>query len=603
MNIQNSSRILYRFRSMFIKTGRVLLIVSLLLNFGVFSQAQIASASGPCGDTYIVLPGDTIESIASLCGTTISAILDINPEISDPDNLYPGQIIRIPDIETVINTIIAIGPTCGVPGQSLLVVGSGYPVGASVEIRLSQEAGNTFSVGSVTSNEFGMFETTIVLPNSAQPGTAWFVTGEANVSTAKFTSKSNKFHLIPKVGNPNAATTYVVQEGDSLRSISAKFNRDFGALIEANPQITETGQVRPGDIITIPPQEPGTPITTLEPICGPVETEILVNGTGFPPVTSIVLSMGPYLVSYEETGTTTSSPSRNFQTRLNIPATAKVNENWVVIAETQGFSSVRSTSNIFIVTPPKDPATPSLYIVKPGDTLNRIAADYTRTVSSILAVNPQISNPNQLEIGEKIIIPGQVQTILISPISGPILTPVQVAGIGFSPFTPVTLASTRDGVIFNIFGSISTDVNGFFNTDYIIPPAAQPGDIWNIVAIKSSATGGEIITTSNNFTVTVNQPPLQPSLSIWPLNGPPGTDISVVGSNYPSREQIYYTFGPEADPSRFSATTWTEINGTFAADIVIPSSSSPGEVWTISAEVITNQSITATSSSFTITNP
>ena len=313
--------------------------------------------------------------------------------------------------------------------------------------------------------------------------------------------------------------------------------------------------------------------------------------------------MGPYLAAYEQVGTTTSSPSRTFQTRLTIPVTALVGENWVVIADAGGFTSVRSTSNIFIVTPPNDPSEPSLYIVKPGDTLNKIAAEYTRTVASILAVNPQIINPNQLRIGEKIIIPGQVQTIIIAPTSGPAATVIQVAGVGFTPFSPVTLASTREGVISQLMGSVATDVNGFFSTDYTLPQSAQSGETWNIVALKSETIGADVISKSNDFTVSDIPTLLQPALTIWPLNGPPRTQLSVVGSTYPSLGQIYYTFGTDDDPSHIADTTWSEINGTFAVDLVIPSTADPGERWIFSAEAVENQAISAVSPTFTVTNP
>ena len=593
----------HRFSNGLNKFGGFLLIISFLLFSSYTSQIHTANAEGPCGDSYIVIEGDTIDSIAELCGTTVEAILEVNPEITDPDDLYPGQIIRIPNIESIVETVITIGPTCGLAGQSLLVFGSGYPVDSVVELKLTQVGGDTFSVGNTTSNELGIIDTTVILPSSVQPGTAWFVNGEAFVSSAKFTSNSNKFNVIPKAVNPNAATTYVVQEGDTLRGIAAKFNRDFESLLAANPQITGSSQVQTGDIINIPPQEPGTPVTNLNPICGPVETEILVNGTGFPPVTTITLSMGPYLVAYEQVGTTTSSPSRTFQTRFTIPVTALVGENWVVIADAGGFASVRSTSNIFIVTPPNDPSEPSLYIVKPGDTLNKIAAEYTRTVASILAVNPQIINPNQLRIGEKIIIPGQVQTIIIAPTSGPAATVIQVAGVGFAPFSPVTLASTREGVISQLLGSVATDVNGFFSTDYVLPQSAQSGETWNIVALKSETIGADVISKSNDFTVSDIPTLLQPALTIWPLDGPTGTQLSVVGSTYPSLSQIYYTFGTDDDPSHIAATTWSEINGTFAVDLVIPSTADPGERWIFSAEAVENQAISAVSPTFTVTNP
>ena len=46
--------------------------------------------------TYVVQPGDTLSSIASRYGTTVSAITSING-ISNPDRIYAGTTIRIPE--------------------------------------------------------------------------------------------------------------------------------------------------------------------------------------------------------------------------------------------------------------------------------------------------------------------------------------------------------------------------------------------------------------------------------------------------------------------------------------------------------------------------
>jgi LysM repeat protein len=581
----------------------VILITFSFSNIGSREVVQNASAQSPCGETYIVLPGDTIEGIAELCGTTVEAILNLNPEITDPDDLFPGQIIRIPEAEFILETIIAIAPVCGLPGTSLLVVGSGYPQNANVQLSISQKGNDPTIIGETPSDQFGMIDTSVIIPPAAEPGTTWVVTGETQISSAKFIGISNSFSVIPEAQDPNAGTTYIAQEGDTLRSIAVKFNRDLGALLEANPQITTTNQLVPGQAIVIPPQEPGTPVTTIRPICGPVETEILVNGTGFPPGTSINLNIGEYLVSYEQVATTSSSPSRSFQTQLSIPITAQIGEQWVVTAGTSSFPVVRSTSNIFIITPPLDPKEPSLYIVKPGDTLNAIAAEYTRTVASILIVNPQISNPNQLEIGAKIIIPGQRETIIISPVSGTPLTTIQVGGLGYQPFSSVTLGLARDTVVFSIEGVVNTDVNGFFSTEYAIPSSAQVGELWSVVSIRSNETGGEITARSNEFTVTNPQPLLQPILTIWPFGGPPGTGLSVVGSNYPSMSQIRYTFGLEQEDPLISSTIWTEINGTFAIDLVVPTTAEAGESWVVTAEAIDNPQINAISPVFVVTGP
>lgn len=573
-----------------------------LLPIGATGLINRASAQGPCGDTYIVLPGDTIEEIAELCGTTVDAILRINPEINDPENLYPGQIIRIPEAEAILETIVAISPACGLPGQSLLVVGSGFPVNTSVQLRFSEKDKDSIVIGGTNSDLYGMIDTSVILPSTAEPRSTWVVIGEAQVSSARFIGISNEFSVIQQAPDPNAATTYIAQEGDTLRIIAVKFNRDFEAILLANPQITAANQIEPGQVIFIPSQEPGVPITTINPICGPVETEILVNGTGFPPVTTIDLRMGQYLVSYEEAGTTTTSPNRTFQTQLNIPSTGQIGELWVVVAGTSTFPRVRSTSNIFTITPPFDPKAPQLYVTKPGDTLNEIAAEYNRTVATILAVNPQISNPNQLEIGEKIIIPGQKETILISPISGPPLTQIQVGGLGFPPMSTVILGLARGTTIISIEGPVPTNVNGLFSTQYLIPNS-RPGEIWTVVALESDATGGEVIARSNDFTVTSPKPPLQPSISLWPLEGPPGTSLSIVGSNFPSYIEIKYSFGEAGAIPFLVDTTWTEINGTFALDLIIPLSAEIGESWTITAEVVSDPQTQATSQVFLVVEP
>lgn len=45
---------------------------------------------------YVVQPGDTLFRIARRFGVTVQAILTINPEIRDPNVIFVGQIINIP---------------------------------------------------------------------------------------------------------------------------------------------------------------------------------------------------------------------------------------------------------------------------------------------------------------------------------------------------------------------------------------------------------------------------------------------------------------------------------------------------------------------------
>ena len=117
------------------------------------------------------------------------------------------------------------------------------------------------------------------------------------------------------------------------------------------------------------------------------------------------------------------------------------------------------------------------------------------------------------------------------------MTTIQVGGLGYQPFSSVTLGLARETVIFSIEGAINTDVNGFFSTTYIIPASAQVGELWSVVSIRSDEKGGEITARSNEFTVTEPQPLLQPiTFPIWPLGGPPGTGLSVCWQQLPFDE-------------------------------------------------------------------
>jgi spore germination protein len=46
-----------------------------------------------------------------------------------------------------------------------------------------------------------------------------------------------------------------------------------------------------------------------------------------------------------------------------------------------------------------------VHTVAAGDTLSKIAAQYGVTVDQILEANPSITNPNQIAIGDQIVIP------------------------------------------------------------------------------------------------------------------------------------------------------------------------------------------------------
>ena len=74
---------------MFAQTSMVVLLLLAFLGTPLGAQA-----SGACGGSYIVNQGDTLNSLAAKCGTSVSAITAANPGVSDP--LRSGQSLTLP---------------------------------------------------------------------------------------------------------------------------------------------------------------------------------------------------------------------------------------------------------------------------------------------------------------------------------------------------------------------------------------------------------------------------------------------------------------------------------------------------------------------------
>ncbi len=53
---------------------------------------------------------------------------------------------------------------------------------------------------------------------------------------------------------------------------------------------------------------------------------------------------------------------------------------------------------------PAEP-TPTVYVVKAGDSLGKIANKFDLTIDQVMAANPEIKNPNKISVGQEIIIP------------------------------------------------------------------------------------------------------------------------------------------------------------------------------------------------------
>lgn len=64
-------------------------------NMTIAEGEKIQAEEGEVG-TYVVQKGDTLSGIASRFGITLSQLLALNPQITNPNLIYPGQVINVP---------------------------------------------------------------------------------------------------------------------------------------------------------------------------------------------------------------------------------------------------------------------------------------------------------------------------------------------------------------------------------------------------------------------------------------------------------------------------------------------------------------------------
>ncbi|KAG2550962.1 uncharacterized protein LOC120648747 [Panicum virgatum] len=59
----------------------------------VVRGARLAARRRPCEELYVVAEGETLHGISARCGDPY--ILERNPHVHDPDDVFPGLVLRI----------------------------------------------------------------------------------------------------------------------------------------------------------------------------------------------------------------------------------------------------------------------------------------------------------------------------------------------------------------------------------------------------------------------------------------------------------------------------------------------------------------------------
>jgi LysM repeat protein len=201
------------------------------------------------GPVYTVQRGDYLSLIARRFGTTVSAILELNPQITNPSLIYPGERIVLP-ANIIPNTgagpAISLNPINGTGGTQVIVSGSGFPANANIGVTTSGPGTSRTPNTTTMATDEGSFSAQLTIPNQAQAGSAWTIKAETLEGGGP--TASAQFQVVAQI--PNAP--YVIQAGDTLGGIALRFNTTVNALLRANPQITNPDQLVTGEQIYLP---------------------------------------------------------------------------------------------------------------------------------------------------------------------------------------------------------------------------------------------------------------------------------------------------------------------------------------------------------------
>jgi LysM repeat protein len=189
-----------------------------LLIAGLTTLITMAAASS----SYVVKSGDTLSTIALELGTSVSALADANA-ISNPNRIYIGQELVIPGSDTYIVQ----------PGDTLENVAS--KTGTTV-VMLAEANG-------------------ITNPSLLYVGTQLQLTAPEHTFQA----------------DTGTATTHVVQSGDTLGGVAARYSTTIASLVELN-RIANPNLIRVGSTLVV---------DSAGWLC-PIQTATFFNDWGFP---------------------------------------------------------------------------------------------------------------------------------------------------------------------------------------------------------------------------------------------------------------------------------------------------------------------------------
>ena len=223
------------------------------------------STTPPSGTiTYTVQRNDNLTSIAARFGTTVSELVRLN-NISNPNLIYPGQVLIIrengSDIPDGAQTYTVQ------QGDTLSEIAARYGTTVNELVRLNNIAdrdliypGQVLIIrenGSTTPPS-GTITYTVQRNDNLTSIAARFGTTVSELVRLNNISNPNLIYpgqvLIIREGGttpPSGTTTYIVQRGDTLTEIAARYGTTVNEIVRLN-NIADRDLIYPGQVLIIP---------------------------------------------------------------------------------------------------------------------------------------------------------------------------------------------------------------------------------------------------------------------------------------------------------------------------------------------------------------
>lgn len=183
---------------------------------------------------YTVQPGDSMFSIAQQFGVSLDALIAANPQITNPSQIFPCDVLCVPG---------GGGPSCRIPASCP----PGFPSRYTV-----QPGDSMYTIA----ERYGISLNALIAANPQ-------ITNPSLIYPCDVLCVPGPTPPPPPCRTPDSCPRgfkgrYTVQPGDTMFFIAKRYGVSLDALIAANPQITNPNVIHPCDVLCVPgPREEG----------------------------------------------------------------------------------------------------------------------------------------------------------------------------------------------------------------------------------------------------------------------------------------------------------------------------------------------------------